>query len=82
MKIVVLSFAFSLKGREEIESLEAEHLKAPHLRLLQKNLQKKLRSEYIQKMITMQQLKHRKFFSKRNSRIIIEFIRERSAFRI
>ncbi|MBK6399220.1 MAG: tyrosine--tRNA ligase [Bacteroidia bacterium] len=33
---------FSLKGREEIESLEAEHLKAPHLRLLQKELAKEI----------------------------------------
>ncbi len=33
---------FSLKGREEIELLEAEHLKAPHLRLLQKELAKEI----------------------------------------
>ncbi len=33
---------FSLKGREEIEALEAEHLKAPHLRLLQKELAKEI----------------------------------------
>lgn len=29
---------FTLRGQEEIEALEAEHLKAPHLRLLQKEL--------------------------------------------
>lgn len=33
---------FSLKGRKEIETLEAEHLKAPHLRLLQKELAKEI----------------------------------------
>ncbi len=33
---------FSLTGREEIESLEAEHLKAPHQRLLQKELAKEI----------------------------------------
>ena len=33
---------FSLKGKEEIESLESEHLKAPHLRLLQKELAKEI----------------------------------------
>ncbi len=33
---------FSLKNREEIEALEAEHLKTPHLRLLQKELAKEI----------------------------------------
>lgn len=33
---------FSLKSREEIEALEAEHAKAPHQRLLQKELGKEI----------------------------------------
>lgn len=33
---------FSLKGKEEIESLEKEHLAAPHLRILQKELAKEI----------------------------------------
>ncbi len=33
---------FSLKGKEEIESLEAEHDKAPNLRILQKELAKEV----------------------------------------
>ncbi|TND08241.1 MAG: tyrosyl-tRNA synthetase [Bacteroidetes bacterium] len=33
---------FSLKNREEIEALEAEHAKAPHQRLLQKELGKEI----------------------------------------
>jgi tyrosyl-tRNA synthetase len=33
---------FSLKTKEEIEALEAEHLAAPHLRLMQKALAEEL----------------------------------------
>lgn len=33
---------FSLKSREEIEALEAEHAKAPHMRILQKELGKEI----------------------------------------
>ncbi len=33
---------FSLKGKEEIEALEKEHLAAPHLRILQKELAKEI----------------------------------------
>ena len=35
---------FTLKSKEEIENLEAEHFKAPHLRLLQKELAKEITS--------------------------------------
>ena len=33
---------FSLKNKNEVEALEAEHLKSPHLRLLQKELAKEI----------------------------------------
>jgi len=33
---------FTLKTKEEVEALETEHLKAPHLRLLQKELAKEV----------------------------------------
>ena len=35
---------FTLKSKEEIENLEAEHFKAPHVRLLQKELAKEITS--------------------------------------
>lgn len=35
---------FTLKTKEEVETLEAEHIKAPHLRLLQKELAKDITS--------------------------------------